>query len=141
MRGKLSVSPAPIPSSLNNPSSSYANEAYPIKPAPYAGLMGLLLAAIVCFSIALFSALFSRGRCMLQEGICCSLAVQLAGAAGVSFWFALKKSKEIKLSPESKGLRSLTLASICICIMFCSVAVGLGVQFGSRTRHIYCVDE
>lgn len=124
------VSPAPIPSSLNNPSSSYANEAYPIKPAPYAGLMGLLLAAIVCFSIALFCLVLAwkmhaAGRDLL-------LAVQLAGAAGVSFWFALKKSKEIKLSPESKGLRSLTLASICICIMFCSVAVGLGVQLGSK---------
>ena len=124
------VSPAPIPRRPDNPSSSYANEASPIQPAPYAGLMALLLAAIVCFSIALFCLVLAwrmhaAGRDLL-------LAVQLAGAAGVSFWFALKKSKEIKLSPESKGLRSLTLASICICIMFCSVAVGMGVQLGSK---------
>jgi hypothetical protein len=92
--------------------------------------MGLLLAAIVSFSIALFCLVLAwemhaAGRDLL-------FAVQLGGAAGVSFWFALKKSKEIKLSPESKGLRSLTLASICICLMFCSVAVGMGVQLGSR---------
>jgi len=124
------VSPAPIPSSLDNPSSSYANEAYPIKPAPYAGLMALLLAAIVCFSIALFCLVLAWK--MHSVGKDLLLAVQLAGASGVSFWFALKKSKEITLSPESKGLRSLTLASICICIMFCSVALGMGVQLGSK---------
>lgn len=122
------VSPAPI--SLDNPSSSYANEDYPIKAPPYAGLMVLLLAAIVCFSIALFCLVLALE--MHAAGRDLLLAVQLAGAAGVSFWFALKKSKEINLNPGSKGLRSLTLASICICIMFCSVAVGMGVQLGSR---------
>lgn len=124
------VSPAPIPRRPDNSSSSYANEASPIQPAPYAGLMALLLAAIVCFSIALFCLVLAWK--MRAAGRDLLLAVQLAGAAGVSFWFALKKSKEIKLSPQSKGLRSLTLASICICLMFCSVAVGMGVQLGSR---------
>src|SRR6202023_1910317 len=124
------VFPAPVPPSLDNPSSSCANEAYPIKVPPYAALMGLLLAAIVCFSIALFCLVLAwemhaAGRDLL-------LALQLGGAAGVSFWFALKKSKEINLNPTSKGLRSLTLASICICIMFCSVAVGMGVRLGSK---------
>jgi len=124
------VSPAPVPSSLDNPSSSYAIEAYPIKPAPYAGLMGLLLAAIVSFSLALFC--FVLAWEMHAVGRDLLLAAQLGGAAGVSFWFALKKSKEIKLNPKSKGLRSLTLASICICIMFCSVAVGVGIRLGSK---------
>jgi hypothetical protein len=124
------VSPALVPSGLDNPSSSYANEANPIKPTPYAGLMGLLLAAIVSFSIALFCLVLAwemhaAGRYLL-------FAAQLSGASGVSLWFALKKRKEINLDPTSKGLRSLTLASICICIMFCSVAVGVGIQLGSK---------
>jgi hypothetical protein len=124
------VSPAPVPSSLDNPSGSYANEAYPIKVPPYAALLRLLLATIVFFSIALFCLVLAWE--MHAAGWYLLFAAQLAGASGVSLWFALKKSKEIKLNPTSKGLRSLTLASICICIMFCSVAVGMGIQLGSK---------
>src|ERR1041385_2382059 len=124
------VSPAPPFSSRDNPSSSYSAEAHPIQPAPYASLMGLLLVAIVCFSIALFCFVLAwemhfAGRNLL-------VAAQLAGAAFVAFWFSLKKGKQIKVGPQSAGLRSLARASIFIGIMFCSVAVGMGIQLGSK---------
>lgn len=124
------VSPAPSSSSLDNSSSGYPTEAPLIQPAPYAGLMGLLLVAIVCFSIALFCFVLAgemhfAGRNLLAAG-------QLAGAAFVAFWFSLKKRKQIKLGPQSEGLRSLSRASICIGIMFCAVAVGMGIQLGSK---------
>ena len=124
------VSPAPSSSNLDNPSSSYSTEAHPIQPAPYASLMGLWLVAIVCFSMALFCFVLAgemhfAGRNLLVAG-------QLAGAAFVAFWFSLKKRKQIKLGPQSAGLRSLARASACIGVMFCSVAVGMGVQLGSK---------
>jgi hypothetical protein len=124
------VSPAPSSSSLGNPSSSYSTEAYPIQPAPYASLMGLLLVAIVCFSIALFC--FVLAWKMHFAGRNLLVAAQLAGAAFVAFWFSLKQRRQIKLGQQSAGLRSLARASICIGIMFCSVAVGMGVQLGSK---------
>lgn len=124
------VSPAPSFSSLDNPSSSYSTEAHPTQPAPYASLMGLWLVAIVSFSIAVFC--FVLAWKMRFAGRNLLIAAQLAGAAFVAFWFSLKKRKQIKLGPQSAGLRSLARASFFIGIMFCSVAVGMGIQLGSK---------
>ena len=133
------VSPAPIPSSLDNPSSSYANEAYPIKPAPYAGLMALLLAAIVLF--------FNRAflPCPRVEDAFCrkGFVARSTVSRSVRCFLLVCSEKKQRNHIESRKQRTSLLNSCFNLhlhhVLFCGSWDGSPIRF--QTRRVCCIDE
>ena len=65
-------------------------------------------------------------------GMILFVGAQLTAAALAALWFSIKKWRQINSSPERNGIRSLTIAAVCIEVMFLSVAAGMGMQLGAK---------
>ncbi|HEY1938704.1 MAG TPA: hypothetical protein VGJ33_12275 [Candidatus Angelobacter sp.] len=97
---------------------------------PYAALIGLLLITVVCSSAALFS--FVLASKMHSDGILLLVAGQLTVGALVALLFSIKKCKQINSTSEHNRIRSLTIATVCIQVMFFGVGAGMGKRLGTR---------